>query len=82
MVQRDRDVRFVPEADSCTAAIVITAIAGNCEFLLQEIANFRQQLTWAEGLRNVIIAARRSRLLFFPAERIRRGGNDRNRSRL
>jgi hypothetical protein len=30
--ERDRDVRFVPKADSCTAAMVTTAIAGNCEF--------------------------------------------------
>jgi hypothetical protein len=32
MVQYDRDVRLVAKADSCTAAIVTTAIAGNSEF--------------------------------------------------
>jgi hypothetical protein len=32
MDQHDRDVRFVPKADSCTLAIVITAIAENREF--------------------------------------------------
>ena len=40
MVQRNRDVRFVPKADSCTAAILVTS--------LHEIANFRQQLARAK----------------------------------
>jgi hypothetical protein len=31
MVRDDPDVRFVPKADSCGAAIVTTAIPGNCE---------------------------------------------------
>jgi hypothetical protein len=42
-----QDVRFVPKADSCTAAT-----AG------EVLPNFRQHLAWAEGLRNVIITAR------------------------
>jgi hypothetical protein len=58
------NVRFVPIADSCSAAI--NAVLG------QVLPDFRQQLTWAEGLRNVIIAARLARLLLLAAERIRR----------
>jgi hypothetical protein len=64
MVQHDRDVRFVPKADSCSAAI--NAALG------QVLSDFHQQLTWAKGLRNVIIAARFARLLLLPAKRIRR----------
>jgi hypothetical protein len=32
IVQRDRDVRFVPKADSRSAAIGVVAIVGNREF--------------------------------------------------
>jgi len=32
IAERARRVRFVPKADSCTAAIVIAAIAGTDEF--------------------------------------------------
>jgi hypothetical protein len=49
----------------------------------QVLPNFGQELTRAEGFRNVIIAAGRPRLLLFPAERIGRdcstGGSESNR---
>jgi hypothetical protein len=44
---------FVPKADSCSAAI--NAALG------QVLPDFCQQLTWAEGFRNVITAARFAR---------------------
>jgi hypothetical protein len=44
------------------------------------LPNFREQLAWAEGLRNVIIAARLARLLLLPAQRIRSDRDDRDRS--
>src|SRR5215471_5992053 len=40
--------------------------------LLQEMANFRQQLAWAKRFRHIVIAAGRSCLLSFAAERVRR----------
>ena len=58
------NVRFVPIADSCGAAI--NAALG------QVLPDFRKQLTWAEGLRNVIVTACFARLLLLAAERIRR----------
>jgi hypothetical protein len=43
--------------------------------LLQVLTNFRQQLAWAKRFRHIVITARRSGLLFFPIERIRRASN-------
>jgi hypothetical protein len=66
-----RDVRFVPKADSCSAAI--NAALG------QVLPDFRQKLTWAKRLRDVVITARLARLLFFDSEGIRGDGDNRNR---
>jgi len=57
----DRHVRFVPKADSCTAAI--------CTELTTSIAGFSPVADGAEGLRNIIIAASLARLLLLAAER-------------
>src|SRR5262249_18293970 len=67
-----RDVRFVPIADSCSAAIEPP--------LLQELTNFCQQLAWTKRFRHIVITTSRPRLLFFATERIRGDGYDRDRS--
>src|SRR5215469_18737461 len=67
-----RHVRFVPKADSCTAAIGPP--------LLQVLTNFCQQLAWTERFRHIVITTSRSRLLLFTTERIRGDRDDRDRS--
>src|SRR5262245_47860092 len=53
---RSWNVRFVPKADSCTAAILPP--------LLEVLTNFWQQLAGAERFRHIVIAARRHRRFF------------------
>src|SRR5262249_53732981 len=65
---------FPPKADSCSAAIH--------HLLGQVLPNFGQQLARAERFWHVVIAARRSRLLFFAAKHIGGYRNDRDRSQL
>src|SRR6516164_11116822 len=54
-----RDVRFVPKADSCSAAI--------CDLLEQVLTNFCQQVARAVRLRHVVITSRCSRYTSSPA---------------
>jgi hypothetical protein len=49
--QHARDVRFVPKADSCSAAIEPP--------LLQELTNFCQQLAWTKRFRHIVITTSR-----------------------
>ena len=67
------------EEPSTASKADICGAANRRQSLLQVSANFRQQLAWAERPWHVVIAARRSRLLFI-AERIRGDGDDWNRS--
>src|SRR6516164_4972345 len=58
----DRHVRFVPKADSCTAAIR--------DLLEQVLTYFCQQVARAVRLRHVVIASRCARYMFFPIQRM------------
>jgi hypothetical protein len=55
---QSHDVRLVPKADICSATHLLRCV----------LTNFRQQLARAERFRHTVIAACRSRLLFFAAE--------------
>src|SRR6516162_1183184 len=65
------NVRFVPKADICTAAIR--------DLLEQVLTNFRQQVAWAVRLRHVVITSRCSRYTFFPIQCMRGDGDDGDR---
>ena len=69
---RRSDVRFVPKADICNAAIAPP--------LLQVLTNFRQQLARTERLGHIVVATSRPRLFFFATERIGGDGYDRDQS--
>src|SRR5215471_3165613 len=83
-----RDVRFTPNSGHWNSVVECPlcaksrhyALQQSCLPLLQELANFRQQLAGTEGFRHVVIAASRPRLLLFAAERVRSDSNDRDRA--
>src|SRR6516162_3165499 len=56
------DVRFVPKADICSAAIY--------DLLEQVLTYFCQQVARAVRLRHVVITSRCSRYMFFPIQRM------------
>src|SRR5271166_193159 len=51
-----------------------------CGLFGQVLTDFRQEFTRAEGLRHIVITARRPRLLFLAAEGVRGDGDDRDRA--
>src|SRR6516164_6632061 len=66
------DVRFVPKADICSAAIY--------DLLEQVLTYFCQQVARAVRLRHVVITSCCSRYTFFPIQRMRGDGADGDRS--
>src|SRR6516225_549593 len=69
---QSRDVRFVPKADICSAAIR--------DLLEQVLTYFCQQVARAVRLRHIVITSCCSRYMFFPIQRMRGDGDNGDRS--